>query len=185
MLHVGSPNRNITRRRLYHITARQHAATTLPVCFGTGVRLLSRGSAHQGKGKASGSGSFPPSFQYYSVTSLSCDLDIEFTPVCCDIHTALPLYRYLGVCFLRAPRCQCCTCAFDCRPATTTKTTWGCARANTPTPAFCAHLESRHIYRGTTGPRIYLYSPILRCFGYVCSLALSRAFARADNIMAQ
>lgn len=111
-------------------------------------------------------------FQYYTVTSLapSCDLG-QFTLLRYpSIYPSIPPWR-LGLCLLRAARCQCCIRAPACRPATTTKTTWGCARANTPSPTFCAH---RNTSINPTAPCI-CYSPILCCFRYVCSLLLSHA----------
>ena len=167
---VGSPDRRIIRRWLYQSTsACSYNSPCLSVsvdgCICLAGRRL-RASAHQ----AATATSLP--VLQYTVTSLapSCDLG-QFTLLRYpSIYPSIPPWR-LAVCLLRAARCQCCIRAPACRPATTTKTTWGCARANTPSPTFCAH---RNTSIGAIPPCI-CYSPILCCFRYVCSLVLSRA----------
>lgn len=157
-INTGSPDKHIIRRWLFYSRARQHAATTLPACLLSvsvdgciclaGRRL--RASAHQ----AATATSLP--VLQYTVTSLapSCDLG-QFTLLRYpSIYPSIPPWR-LAVCLLRAARCQCCIRAPACRPATTTKTTWGCARANTPSPTFCAH---RNTSISATPPCI-CYSP--------------------------
>lgn len=134
-------------------------------CAWPGAR---RASAQRASGKAKRQRQlpFPPALTY-TVTSLapSCDLG-QFT---CDIHP----YRSDSHCHsssngLRAARCQCCTRALACCPATTTKDDVGlCARKHA-----LAHLlrawEYSLRYTRTEHLSVFTQLALLRVCGLVC-----------------
>ena len=126
-----------------HVSMQIQLSPPLPIPFGRCMHMISRTPARisspskRERLKASGSGNFP-SFQYYTVTSLtpSCDWG-QFTLLRYLIHTALlPSLRLPIACSalpMLHPRIQLLPCDDD------EDDVGLCARANTPTPAFCAH----------------------------------------------